>query len=217
MEILILAIILFMLIGTSFIIYQAKWEPFFQSLRGLSPKIAAAWEEAKQDALQEELAETNGKQTEKPPLFFRLALPLLYALLFSVFIALFTVWTWSPFAQKNPLVLFLFVFAMLISLVCYVLQMDSQSFCIKFWLYLFISLVAEFTLAFECKLLLEGYYFSSVNRIKHLSSLGFILFLFIETALQTQRNWLQWRCPAKIEQEETSHEQNSRFPDTPNQ
>ncbi len=215
MAILILAIILFMLIGTRFIIYQAKWEPFFQSLRGLSPKIAATWEEAKQEALQEGLAKTNGKQTEKPPFFLRLALPLLYALLFPLLLLL--VWNWSPFVQKNPLILFGYVFALLIALVCYVLQKNSQNFCMKFWLYLFISLIAEFTLAFECKLLLEGYYFSSLNRMKYLGSLGFMLFLFIGTAFQTQQSWLQWRYPAKIEQEETSHEQNSRFPDTPNQ
>lgn len=213
MEILIFAIILFMLIGTSFIIYQAKWEPFFQNLRGFGSKLAISWKKAKQEALQEELEVADEKQTENPPLSLRLALPLLYALLFPIFIALFTVWTWSPFAQKNPLVLFFYVFAMLISLVFYVLQKNSQNFRMKFWLCLLISLIAEFTLAFFGKLLLEGYYFSSVNRIKYLSALCFMFFLFIGTALQTQHNWLQWRHPAKIKQEDTFHDENGGSPD----
>ena len=216
MTILILAIILFMLIGINFIIYQAKWEPFFQNLRGLGSKLANSWEDAKQEVLQAEQENTDEKQTEKIPIFLRTALPLLYTLLFPAFIALVTVCTWSPFAQKNPLVLFFYVFAILLSLVFYVLQNDSPNFCIKFWLYLFISLVAEFSLAFCCKLLLEGYYFSSVNRMKYLGSLGLVFFLFIGTALQTQHNWLQWRYFSKIKQEDTSHEENNRFPDAPN-
>ncbi len=216
MEILIFTIILFMLIGTSFIIYQAKWEPFFQSLRGLGFQLAEAWEEAKQEVLQEEQGKADKKQKENPPLYLRAALPLLYILLFPVCIALFTVWEWSPFAQKNPLVLFLFVFAILLSLVCYVLQKDSQNFCVKFWLCLFISLIAEFSLAFECSLLLNGYFFHSVGRMKRLGSAFFTLFLFIEFTLQTQRNYLAWRCPAKIQQEDVSHNENNRFPDTAN-
>lgn len=54
MDILILAIILFMLISTSLIIYQVKWEPFFQNLRTLRSKLADSWEKAKQEVLLEE-------------------------------------------------------------------------------------------------------------------------------------------------------------------
>lgn len=197
MDILILATILFMLISTSLIIYQVKWEPFFQNLRTLRSKLADSWEKAKQEVLLEEQEKTAKCPKEKPPLYLRAALPLLYALLFPFFIAIFTVWQGSPFVQKNPLILFFYIFAVLISLVCYIMQKDSQNFCIKFWLCLLISLLLEFSLAFECSLLLNGYYFQSAGKLKYLGSGFFTFFIFFTSALETHHNWLQWRVFAK--------------------